>query len=168
MSAKKEKLIKITKDRDGSEVRVYKEYDQENPYFSGGLRFVHKENDKADEVEMQPFEINIDELKRLKFSIKALLDKPKDYKEPEKKSFNSKKNFNKYTLVGYGSFQSGCNTPTMNLSFKKINKIIFINATVSINGLCKGYFYSETWHLIPKIKKNEDVNFKVCYIYPNQ
>ncbi len=77
-------------------------------------------------------------------------------------------NFNKYTLVGYGSFQSGCNTPTINLSFKKINKIIFINATVSINGLCKGYFYSETWHLIPKIKKNEDVNFKVNYVYPNQ
>ena len=76
--------------------------------------------------------------------------------------------FNKYTLVGYGTFQSGCSTPTINLSFKKINKIIFINATVSINGLCKGYFYSETWHLIPKIKKNEDVNFKVNYVYPNQ
>ena len=67
MSAKKEKLIKITKDRDGSEVRVYKEYDQENPYFSKGLRFVHKENDKADEVEMQPFEINIDELKEKQY-----------------------------------------------------------------------------------------------------
>lgn len=77
-------------------------------------------------------------------------------------------NFNKYTLVGYGSFQSGCNPPTINLSFKKTNKIIFINATVSINGLCKGYFHSETWHLIPKIKKNEDVDFKVNYIYPDQ
>ncbi len=77
-------------------------------------------------------------------------------------------NFNKYTLIGYGSFQSGCNTPTINLSFKKINKIIFIHAAVSINGLCKGYFHSETWHLIPKIKKNEDVNFKVSYIYPDQ
>ena len=63
MSAKKEKLIKITKDRDGSEVIVYKEYDQENPYFSEGLRFVHKENDNAEEVEMQPFEISIEELK---------------------------------------------------------------------------------------------------------
>ena len=63
MSAKKEKLIKITKDEDGSEVRVYKEFDQENPYFTGEPRFIHKENDNAEEVEMQPFEINIDELK---------------------------------------------------------------------------------------------------------
>ena len=63
MSAKKEKLIKITKDRDGSEVRVYKEFDQENPYLTGEPRFVHKENDNAEEVEMQPFEISIDELK---------------------------------------------------------------------------------------------------------
>ena len=77
-------------------------------------------------------------------------------------------NFNKYTLVGYGSFQSGCNQPTINLSFKKINKIIFINATVSINGLCKAYIHSETWYIIPKIKKNEDVDFKVSYIYPDQ
>ncbi len=77
-------------------------------------------------------------------------------------------NFNKYTLIGYGSFQSGCNTPTINLSFKKINKIIFIHAAVSINGLCKGYFHSEAWYLIPKIKKNEDINFKVSYIYPDQ
>ena len=44
MSAKKEKLIKITKDEDGSEVRVYREYDEENPYFSEELRFVYKEN----------------------------------------------------------------------------------------------------------------------------
>ena len=63
MSVKKEKLIKITKDENDSEVRVYREYDEENPYFSEELRFVHKENDNADEVEMQPFEINIDELK---------------------------------------------------------------------------------------------------------
>ena len=63
MSAKKEKLIKITKDRNGSEVRVYKEFDQENPYLTGEPRFVHKENDNAEEVEMQPFEISIDELK---------------------------------------------------------------------------------------------------------
>ena len=63
MPAKKEKLIKITKDENDSEVRVYREYDEENPYFSEELRFVHKENDNADEVEMQPFEINIDELK---------------------------------------------------------------------------------------------------------
>jgi hypothetical protein len=62
MSAKKEKLIKITKDEDGSEVRVYKEFDQENPYFTGEPRFIHKENDNAEEVEMQPFEIDIDEL----------------------------------------------------------------------------------------------------------
>jgi hypothetical protein len=27
--------------------------------------------------------------------------------------------FNKYTLVGYGSSQSGCNAPTINLSFKR-------------------------------------------------
>ena len=60
MSANKEKLIKITKDRDGSEVRVYKEFDQDNPYLTSGLRFVDKKNDKADEVEMQPFEISID------------------------------------------------------------------------------------------------------------
>lgn len=63
MSAKKEKLIKITKDEDGSEVRVYMERDQENPYLTGEPRFVHKENDNAEEVEMQPFEISIDELK---------------------------------------------------------------------------------------------------------
>ena len=63
MSAKKEKLIKITKDEDGSEVRVYKKFDQENPYLTGEPRFVHKENDNAEEVEMQPFEISIDELK---------------------------------------------------------------------------------------------------------
>ena len=63
MSAKKEKLIKITKDEDGSEVRVYKKFDQENPYLTGEPRFVHKENDNAEEVEMQPFEINVDELK---------------------------------------------------------------------------------------------------------
>ena len=63
MSAKKEKLIKITKDEDGSEVRVYMERDQENPYLTGEPRFIHKENDNAEEVEMQPFEISIDELK---------------------------------------------------------------------------------------------------------
>ena len=63
VSVKKEKLIKITKDEDGSIVRVYMERDQENPYLTGEPRFVHKENDNADEVEMQPFEINIDELK---------------------------------------------------------------------------------------------------------
>ena len=63
MSVKKEKLIKITKDDNDSEVRVYREYDEENPYFSEELRFVNKENENADEVEMQPFEINIDELK---------------------------------------------------------------------------------------------------------
>ena len=48
MSVKKEKLIKITKDEYDSDVRVYREYDEENPYFSKGLRFVHKENDNAD------------------------------------------------------------------------------------------------------------------------
>ena len=63
MSVKKVKLIKITKDENDSEVRVYREYDEENPYFSEELRFVNKENENADEVEMQPFEINIDELK---------------------------------------------------------------------------------------------------------
>ena len=63
MSVKKEKLIKITKDEDGSEVRVYMERDQENPYLTGEPQFVHKENDNAEEVEMQPFEISIDELK---------------------------------------------------------------------------------------------------------
>ena len=45
MPAKKEKLIKITKDRDGSEVRVYEELDPDNPYLKGEPRFVHKEND---------------------------------------------------------------------------------------------------------------------------
>ena len=63
MSAKKEKLIKITKDEDGSEVRVYMERDQKNPYLTGEPRFIHKENDNAEEVEMRPFEISIDELK---------------------------------------------------------------------------------------------------------
>ena len=63
MSAKKEKLIKITKDEDGSEVRVYKKFDQENPYLTREPRFVHKENENAEEVEMQPFKISIDELK---------------------------------------------------------------------------------------------------------
>ena len=63
MPAKKEKLIKITKDEDGSEVRVYMERDQENPYLTGEPRFIHKENDNAEEVEMRPFEISIDELK---------------------------------------------------------------------------------------------------------
>ena len=61
--AKKEKLIKITKDRDDSEVRVYMERDQENPYLTGEPLFIHKENDNAEEVEMRPFEISIDELK---------------------------------------------------------------------------------------------------------
>ena len=63
MSAKKEKLIKITKDEDGSEVGVYEEFDPDNPYHIREPRFVHKENDNAEEVEMQPFEISIDELK---------------------------------------------------------------------------------------------------------
>ena len=56
-------MTKITKDRDGSEVRVYKEFDPENPYLTGKPRFVHKKNENAEKVEMQPFEINIDELK---------------------------------------------------------------------------------------------------------
>ena len=63
VSVKKEKLIKITKDEDGSIVRVYMERDQENPYLTGEPRFVHKENDNTEEFEMQPFEISIDELK---------------------------------------------------------------------------------------------------------
>ena len=63
MSAKKKKLIKITKDRDGSEVVVYEEFDPDNSYLKGEPRFVHKENDNAEEVEMRPFEISIDELK---------------------------------------------------------------------------------------------------------
>jgi len=63
MPAKKEKLIKITKDRDGSEVLVYEEFDPDNSYLKGEPRFVHKENDNAEEVEMRPFEISIDELK---------------------------------------------------------------------------------------------------------
>ena len=63
MSVKKVKLIIITKDENDSEVRVYREYDEENPYFSEELRFVHKENDNTEEFEMQPFEISIDELK---------------------------------------------------------------------------------------------------------
>ena len=63
MSVKKEKLIKISKDRDGSEVGVYEEFDPDNPYLTGEPRFVYKENDNAEEVEMQPFEISIDELK---------------------------------------------------------------------------------------------------------
>ena len=42
--------------------------------------------------------INIDEMKRLKLSIKALLDKPDDYKEPERKPFNkNKKDFKKFS-----------------------------------------------------------------------
>ena len=61
--AKKEKLIKITKDRDGSEVLVYEEFDPDNSYLKGEPRFVHKENDNAEEVKMQPFEMSIDELK---------------------------------------------------------------------------------------------------------
>ena len=63
MSAKKEKLIKISKDRDGSEVVVYEEFDPDNSYIKGEQRFVHKENDNAEEDEMRPFEISIDELK---------------------------------------------------------------------------------------------------------
>ena len=63
MPAKKEKLIKITKDRDDSEVLVYEEFDPDNSYLKGEPRFVHKENDNAEEVKMQPFEISIDELK---------------------------------------------------------------------------------------------------------
>ena len=63
MPAKKEKLIKITKDEDGSEVRVYKEFDQDNPYLTSGLRFFDKNNDKADEVELQQFQIDIDKLR---------------------------------------------------------------------------------------------------------
>ena len=63
MSAKKEKLIKITKDRDSSEVGVYEEFDPDNSYLKGEPRFVHKENDNAEEVKMQPFEMSIDELK---------------------------------------------------------------------------------------------------------
>ena len=63
MSAKKKKLIKISKDRDGSEVVVYEEFDPDNSYLKGEPRFVHKENDNAEEVEMRPFEISIDELK---------------------------------------------------------------------------------------------------------
>ena len=63
MPAKKEKLIKITKDRDGSEVLVYEEFDPDNSYLKGEPRFVHKENDNAEEVKMQPFEMSIDELK---------------------------------------------------------------------------------------------------------
>ena len=55
MSAKKKKLIKITKDRDGSEVVVYEEFDPNNSYLKGEPRFVHKENDNAEEVEMRPF-----------------------------------------------------------------------------------------------------------------
>ena len=35
--------------------------------------------------------INIDDMNRLKLSVKALLDKPDDYNEPEKKSFNKNK-----------------------------------------------------------------------------
>ena len=61
--AKKEKLIKITKDRDDSEVLVYEEFDPDNSYLKGEPRFVHKENDNAEEVEIKPFEISIDELK---------------------------------------------------------------------------------------------------------
>ena len=42
--------------------------------------------------------INIDDMKRLKFSVKALLDKPDDYKEPERKPFNkNKKDFKKFS-----------------------------------------------------------------------
>ena len=63
MSVKKEKLIKITKDEDGSEVRVYKEFDQDNPYLTSGLRFFDKNNDKADEVELQQFQIDIDKFR---------------------------------------------------------------------------------------------------------
>ena len=63
MAAKKEKLVKITKDRDGSEVRVYKQFDKEFSKNSGKLRFAYKENENADEVDMKPFEISIDELK---------------------------------------------------------------------------------------------------------
>ena len=63
MTAKKEKLIKITKAEDGSEVRVYKEFDQDNPYLTSGLRFFDKNNDKADEVELQQFQIDIDKLR---------------------------------------------------------------------------------------------------------
>ena len=63
MAAKKEKLIKISKDRDGSEVVVYEEFDPDNSYLKGEPRFVHKENDNAEEVKMQPFEMSIDELK---------------------------------------------------------------------------------------------------------
>ena len=61
--AKNEKLIKTTKDRDDSEVLVYEEFDPDNSYLKGEPRFVHKENDNAEEVKMQPFEISIDELK---------------------------------------------------------------------------------------------------------
>ena len=63
MSVKKEKLIKISKDRDGSEVVVYEEFNPDKPYLTGEPRFVHKKNDNAEEVEMRPFEISIDELK---------------------------------------------------------------------------------------------------------
>ena len=48
--AKKEKLIKITKDRDDSEVLVYEEFDPDNSYLKGETRFVNKEKDKAEEV----------------------------------------------------------------------------------------------------------------------
>ena len=44
MSAKKEKLIKITKDRNGSEVRVYKEFDQEKQLNNGEPQFLKNEN----------------------------------------------------------------------------------------------------------------------------
>ena len=63
MAAKKENLVIITKDRDSSEVRVYKQFDKEFSNNSGKLRFTSKENENADEVDMKPFKISIDELK---------------------------------------------------------------------------------------------------------
>ena len=40
--------------------------------------------------------INIDELNRLKFSIKALEKKPDNYKEPDKKSYSENRKNNKF------------------------------------------------------------------------
>ena len=56
-------MIKITKDEDDSEFRANRKLDQVNPDLTGEPRFVQKENENAEEVEMQPFKISIDELK---------------------------------------------------------------------------------------------------------
>lgn len=76
--------------------------------------------------------------------------------------------FKKYTLIGYGTNGSGCNPPDVQMKMHQYKHKLDVRVTVTMQGLCDGYFSGKKWYLIPRIPDDTPVTFKATRKFPGQ